>query len=203
MSHRSTIRGRISRWLIVCTFVVCFAKLAKGQDVAVRGYYRADGQWVAAHMRSQPDGVFSNNWTTKGNQNPYTGKWGTRVTPPGRTGGAAYPQFGEIDHARNLSLWSNGHSSVVGGYGEQDAVTKWRATPPRFAPAARLQAGSGEPAIAAWELDAGLAPEPQVSADDRWLKAQGVVVRPVTEREALDWGAPNGKVIENPFVKPK
>src|SRR5262245_15708542 len=116
MPSRCLFRGRIARWLIVCTFVVCLAKLAKGQDVPVRGYYRADGQWVAPHMRSKADGVFSNNWTTKGNQNPYTGKWGTVLTPPdgaGR-GNAAYrgPAFGQASDSGNMSLWSNGYSSV-------------------------------------------------------------------------------------------
>jgi hypothetical protein len=30
MPARNSIRGRISRWLIVCTFVVCLSKLANG-----------------------------------------------------------------------------------------------------------------------------------------------------------------------------
>ena len=53
-----------------------------GGDVSVRAYVRSDGTYVAPHMRSAPDGVFNNNWTTKGNVNPYTGSVGTRVTPP-------------------------------------------------------------------------------------------------------------------------
>ena len=32
MPSRNSIRGRISRWLIVCTFVVCISKLANGYD---------------------------------------------------------------------------------------------------------------------------------------------------------------------------
>lgn len=53
-------------------------------QVHVRGYYRKDGTYVRPHYRSNPDGVFENNWSTKGNINPYTGEWGTRVTPPSR-----------------------------------------------------------------------------------------------------------------------
>ncbi|WP_010598958.1 hypothetical protein [Rickettsiella massiliensis] len=30
------------------------------------------------HYRSNPDGNFNNNWSTKGNINPYTGEWGTK-----------------------------------------------------------------------------------------------------------------------------
>ena len=56
-----------------------------GGAVSVRGYTRQDGTYVAPHYRSAPDGDFSNNWSTKGNINPYTGEEGTRVTPPSRT----------------------------------------------------------------------------------------------------------------------
>jgi hypothetical protein len=50
--------------------------------VSVRGYYRSNGTYVAPHYRSDPDGNFNNNWSTKGNINPFTGKEGTKVTPP-------------------------------------------------------------------------------------------------------------------------
>jgi hypothetical protein len=42
--------------------------------VSVSGYYRKSGTYVAPHYRSDPDTSFSNNWSTKGNYNPYTGK---------------------------------------------------------------------------------------------------------------------------------
>jgi len=45
-------------------------------DVYVRGYYRSDGTYVRPHYRSPPDGNVWNNWSTKGNINPYTGKPG-------------------------------------------------------------------------------------------------------------------------------
>lgn len=53
-----------------------------GGSVSVRGYYRSNGTYVAPHHRSSPDGNFWNNWSTKGNINPYTGIPGTKVTPP-------------------------------------------------------------------------------------------------------------------------
>ncbi|MCX5831345.1 MAG: hypothetical protein NT140_05590 [Deltaproteobacteria bacterium] len=55
---------------------------SSGGSVSVRGHTRKDGTYVAPHMRSAPDGNFYNNWSTKGNINPYTGAEGTRVTPP-------------------------------------------------------------------------------------------------------------------------
>ena len=46
--------------------------------VPVRGYVRKNGTYVAPHYRTAADGLRGNNWSTKGNTNPYTGKPGTR-----------------------------------------------------------------------------------------------------------------------------
>lgn len=48
----------------------------------VHSYIKKDGTYVQGHMRSTPDGNFNNNWSTKGNVNPYTGEEGTKITPP-------------------------------------------------------------------------------------------------------------------------
>ena len=50
--------------------------------VRVRGFTRKDGTYVQPHYRSSPDSSFYNNWSTKGNVNPYTGKSGTKGAPP-------------------------------------------------------------------------------------------------------------------------
>lgn len=47
-------------------------------SVHVRGYTRKSGTYVAPHMRTAPDSTRQNNWSTKGNVNPYTGKAGTK-----------------------------------------------------------------------------------------------------------------------------
>jgi hypothetical protein len=47
-------------------------------DTWVNGYTRKDGTNVRGHFRSDPDGDVSNNWSTYGNVNPYTGKAGTK-----------------------------------------------------------------------------------------------------------------------------
>ncbi len=47
-------------------------------DVNVDGYYRKDGTYVAPHHRSDPNGTTRDNWSTKGNVNPYTGEKGTK-----------------------------------------------------------------------------------------------------------------------------
>ena len=47
-------------------------------DVHVNGYTKQDGTYVEPHYRSNPDGNVNNNWSTKGNTNPYTGEKGTQ-----------------------------------------------------------------------------------------------------------------------------
>jgi hypothetical protein len=47
----------------------------------VEGHYRADGSYVAPHYQTNPNNTPFDNWSTKGNYNPYTGQPGT-ITPP-------------------------------------------------------------------------------------------------------------------------
>lgn len=58
-----------------------FNSLSAYADVHVHGYNRADGTYVKPHYHSDPDGNLDNNWSTKGNQNPYTGEFGTKTRP--------------------------------------------------------------------------------------------------------------------------
>lgn len=56
-------------------------------DVYVRGYTRSNGTYVAPHYRSDPNRTKNDNFSTKGNINPYTGKPGTkRGDNPGTSG---------------------------------------------------------------------------------------------------------------------
>jgi hypothetical protein len=45
---------------------------------SVHGYTKRDGTYVAPAHATNPDGTKANNWTAKGNVNPYTGKPGTK-----------------------------------------------------------------------------------------------------------------------------
>ena len=47
-------------------------------DVYVRGYTRSDGTYVAPHYRSSPNSTRNDNWSTRGNINPHTGRLGTK-----------------------------------------------------------------------------------------------------------------------------
>jgi len=54
-------------------------------QVHVRGYTKKDGTYVAPHTRSSPNGTKADNYSTKGNVNPYTGKQGTKNINSGST----------------------------------------------------------------------------------------------------------------------
>lgn len=45
----------------------------------VSGYYRKDGTYVRPHYRTLPNNNFYDNWSTKGNVNPFTGEPGTKT----------------------------------------------------------------------------------------------------------------------------
>jgi hypothetical protein len=48
------------------------------KDTTVPGYVKKSGTYVAPHQRTAPNKSKSDNWSSKGNQNPYTGEKGSR-----------------------------------------------------------------------------------------------------------------------------
>lgn len=46
-------------------------------DQYVNGYVRKDGTAVEGYYRSSPNSSYNDNWSVKGNTNPYSGKEGT------------------------------------------------------------------------------------------------------------------------------
>ncbi len=44
----------------------------------VSGYTRSNGTYVNSYYRSDPDSTQTNNWSTEGNVNPFTGEAGHR-----------------------------------------------------------------------------------------------------------------------------
>jgi len=66
--------------------------------VNVRGYTRKDGTYVRPHKRTAPNNTKLDNWSTKGNVNPYTGEPGT-IDP--------YPENGSRNAASPISVNSS------------------------------------------------------------------------------------------------
>jgi hypothetical protein len=61
------------KWFFVVFCLLCF--FVYSEDVYVKGYYR-DGTYIEGYHRSAPDSTVTNNFSYKGNINPYTGEDG-------------------------------------------------------------------------------------------------------------------------------
>ena len=55
-----------------------------------QGYVRQDGSYVQPHYQTAPNNTVHDNYSTKGNTNPYTGQAGT--VNPDRAQGGYHPQ---------------------------------------------------------------------------------------------------------------
>jgi hypothetical protein len=71
--------------ILAAAAVAVLAMPAAGRGVHVGGHVTRSGTYVAPHMRTEPNRTKFDNYSSKPNVNPYTGKAGT-VDPfrPGR-----------------------------------------------------------------------------------------------------------------------
>lgn len=60
---------------IVAVILLCIPAVAQ-RTVRVRPSVSKQGVYRPAHVRTSPDHTQRNNWSAKGNVNPYTGKTG-------------------------------------------------------------------------------------------------------------------------------
>ncbi|MGQ9523733.1 MAG: hypothetical protein ACUVTZ_02730 [Armatimonadota bacterium] len=100
---------------LVCLLSVWIAS-AVAPEVYVKGYYTYRGTYVMPYYRSNPDGFFWNNWSTKGNINPYTGR-------PGHRTYESYLRSTLPTYSYRIgSTWNS--RSYLGGYGSRYSF-KW------------------------------------------------------------------------------
>ena len=90
------------------------AQRKKSSDVYVKAYYRADGTYVKGHYRSAPNSKNRDNFSTRGNVNPYTGKPGT-VDPDNKT----YYYTGNNRRVLSNTSSSKSNNSKNQSYNEQ------------------------------------------------------------------------------------
>jgi hypothetical protein len=68
----------MKKQLAIISIILAFEAGCAFAQVHVRGHYnRRTGTYVAPHYRSAPDHSRLNNWSTRGNYNPFTGKRGS------------------------------------------------------------------------------------------------------------------------------
>ena len=67
------------KFLILVFAVLYILFFAPNADAAtrVKGYIKKNGTYVAPYFKSQPDRIKINNYSTKGNINPFNGKKGS------------------------------------------------------------------------------------------------------------------------------
>lgn len=118
--------------------------LARG-PVHVRGHFTKNGTYVGSHYRSAPDGSRYNNWSTRGNVNPYTGRIGTKDPYGSSYGSTAYgyhhsaptygyssPSYSYTAPAYGYTVPSYGYTSPSYGYtypGNRHAAPSYRYSP--------------------------------------------------------------------------
>ena len=60
--------------------MLCAVWDAEARSSYTRGYVKKNGTYVQPHMKTTPNSTKLDNYSTKGNVNPYTGKAGTKDT---------------------------------------------------------------------------------------------------------------------------
>lgn len=67
------------RLISIAAIALIFASTAAdASGVRVRGYTTRRGTYVAPSHRTSPDHTRTNNWSSRPNVNPYTGRVGTK-----------------------------------------------------------------------------------------------------------------------------
>lgn len=67
--------------------VMLFFSSVSFADQYVNGYYRKDGTYVNGYYRSSPNNTVQDNYSYKGNYNPYTSETGTNRYEENKTSG--------------------------------------------------------------------------------------------------------------------
>lgn len=66
-------------WLLLISLLLLgVATSVEAKTVRVRPYTKRNGQLVPPHHRSSPNRSKADNWSSRGNSNPYTGKRGSK-----------------------------------------------------------------------------------------------------------------------------
>ena len=106
---------RISIIFLAC-FVVAW-NIPAFANQYVHGYMRSNGTYVRPYYRSSPNGTVTDNFSYKGNINPYTGATGTNRYIHDKT--SPYYQ-GPDSHGR---IGHRGASFQPQGYGDSNSVS--------------------------------------------------------------------------------
>jgi hypothetical protein len=76
----AALKGKVMKRLMFLAAVALSVTgaQAKGGSHYVAPHVKKDGTYVEGHRQTNPNASKSDNWSSKGNTNPYTGKEGTK-----------------------------------------------------------------------------------------------------------------------------
>lgn len=100
-------------------FSAAVTTLPAAADTYVSGHTRANGTYVAPHYRSDADSSFNNNWSTKGNTNPYTGQAGYKTPSYGSGMNTTYGNSAGFGGYKSYKAPSYDSSYKYSGYGQR------------------------------------------------------------------------------------
>lgn len=63
--------------LFLLSTVLLIASLSVSAQTTVSGYFKNNGTYVQPHVRSSKNNTNHDNWSTRGNSNPFTGNTGS------------------------------------------------------------------------------------------------------------------------------
>ena len=69
---------RVIQRILVAALILCVGSISTA-DTWVNGYTKRDGTYVQGHYRQEPNSTNWDNYSTRGNVNPYSGDTGTRA----------------------------------------------------------------------------------------------------------------------------
>ena len=69
---------KLTSVLLALLLLLPFSMAAQARSHSVRAHVTRHGTYVRRHMQTNPNHTKRDNYSTKGNVNPYTGKRGTR-----------------------------------------------------------------------------------------------------------------------------
>ena len=65
-------------FIIVAVLISFSISISEARSVRVKSSVTKAGKYRQSHIRTSPNRIKMDNWSTKGNVNPYTGKEGTK-----------------------------------------------------------------------------------------------------------------------------
>jgi len=187
-------------WIGLAVLLLSFC-LNSSAAVHVRGYTKKDGTYVQPHERSAPNHTKADNWSTKGNVNPYTGKPGTKNPYPGSPSGASTPASDGSSAAASTRFPESSNPAVASDRSEKHSAAssspnQTKAAPPSSGTQSlEMHYDKSDPILEFQKQNAAKgAPDSQYAIGMRYLNGNGVEKDESKAKEWLGKAASQGNV---------